>query len=158
MHCSDLFLPILQWLIQFPFCWMNYQKSKFLLISYILTVRGCWGHPMLLFLKKKECISKIYYFRIPKLLSNKILLTYFNLSEPIHKIQFNVRYPVQCMHISRLTGVVGKVWPMLMSIKQWFFSAILTSKQYWPQLVHFTVLLHTYVESQKERNFCSSYS
>ena len=46
------------------------------------------------FFEKKECISKIYYFRIPKLLSNKILLTYFNLSEPIHKIQFNVRYPV----------------------------------------------------------------
>ena len=31
---------------------------------------------------------------MPKLLSNKILLAYFNLSEPIHKIQFNVRYPV----------------------------------------------------------------
>ena len=28
-------------------------------------------------------------------LSNKILLTYFNLSQPIHKVHFNVRYPVQ---------------------------------------------------------------
>ena len=72
----------LKWLILFPFCWMNHQKSKFSLISYTLSVRGCWGQP------------KIYYLRIPKLLSNKILLTYFNLSEPIHKIQFNVRYPV----------------------------------------------------------------
>ena len=39
-------------------------------------------------------MSKIYYLRIPKLLSNKILLTYFNLSESIHKTQFNMRYPV----------------------------------------------------------------
>ena len=46
------------------------------------------------FLENKECISKIYHLRIPKLLSTKILLTYFTLSEPIHKTQFNVRYPV----------------------------------------------------------------
>ena len=45
--------------------------------------------------ENQECISKIYYLRIPKLLANKILLTYFHLSEPIHKIQFNVRYPVE---------------------------------------------------------------
>ena len=47
------------------------------------------------FFENQEWISKIYHLRIPKLLSNKILLTYFNLSEPIHKIQFNVRYPVK---------------------------------------------------------------
>ena len=46
------------------------------------------------FLKNQECISKIYYLSILKLLSNKILLAYFYLSEPIHKVQFNVRYPV----------------------------------------------------------------
>ena len=32
--------------------------------------------------------------RISKLLSNKILLAYFYLSEPIHNVQFNVIYPV----------------------------------------------------------------
>ena len=42
----------------------------------------------------QECISKIYNLSILKLLSNKILLAYFYLSEPIHKAQFNVRYPV----------------------------------------------------------------
>ena len=51
---------------------------------------------MLLF-ENQECISKIYNLRNSKLLSNKILLTYFNLSEPIHNVQFNVRYPVECI-------------------------------------------------------------
>ena len=47
------------------------------------------------FLKTKNvCISKIYHLSILKLLSNKILLAYFYLPEPIHKVQFNVRYPV----------------------------------------------------------------
>ena len=126
-----------KWLILAPFVWINHQKSKFSMISYTLSVRGCWGQPMLLFWKlvddtqilttleaishhssrildwilapflseaieaspcyffeNQECTSKIYHLRIPEPLSNKILLTYFNLSEPIHKIQFNVRYPV----------------------------------------------------------------
>ena len=38
--------------------------------------------------------TKNGYLRIPKLLSTEVLLIHFNLSEPIHKIQFNVRYPV----------------------------------------------------------------
>ena len=46
------------------------------------------------FLKTKTVYQKIYNLRIPKLLSNKILLAYFYLSEPIHNVQFNVRYPV----------------------------------------------------------------
>ena len=46
------------------------------------------------FCEDQESITKIYYLRILKLLSYKILLAYFNLSEPIHKIQFNVRYPM----------------------------------------------------------------
>ena len=36
----------------------------------------------------------LYNLRIPKLLSYKILLAYFYLSELIHNVQFNVRYPV----------------------------------------------------------------
>ena len=48
-----------------------------------------------IFFENKENKSKIYYLRIPKLLSNKILFTYFNLSELIHNVQFNVKYPVQ---------------------------------------------------------------
>ena len=47
------------------------------------------------FFENQECILKIYHLSIQKLLSNKILLGYFNLSPPIHKVQFNVRYPVQ---------------------------------------------------------------
>ena len=46
------------------------------------------------FLKTKNVhISKILNLRISKLLSNKILLAYFYMSEPIHNVQFNVRYP-----------------------------------------------------------------
>ena len=72
---------------------MYHQKSNFSLIlapflSEAVEASGCY------FFENKENISKIYYLRIPKLLSNKILLTHFNLSEPIHKTQFNVRYPV----------------------------------------------------------------
>ena len=33
------------------FCWMDYQKSKFLLVYGTFSVGGCWGQPMLLFLK-----------------------------------------------------------------------------------------------------------
>ena len=46
------------------------------------------------FFENQVCISKIPNLRILKLLSNKILLAYFYLSEPIHKVQFNMRYPV----------------------------------------------------------------
>ena len=46
------------------------------------------------FFENQECISKVYNLRIPKLLSNMIFCKYFNLSEPIHNVQFNVRYPV----------------------------------------------------------------
>ena len=82
-----------KWLILFLFCWMNHQKSKFhwypiSFLSEDVKVRQCY------FFKNKECITKIYYLRIPKLLSNYILLANFNLLEPIHKLQFNVRYPV----------------------------------------------------------------
>ena len=33
------------------FCWMDHQKSNFLLVSDIFSVRGCWGQPLLLFWK-----------------------------------------------------------------------------------------------------------
>ena len=33
------------------FCWMDHQKSNFLFVSDIFSVRGCWGQPMLLFWK-----------------------------------------------------------------------------------------------------------
>ena len=58
-------------------------------LSKAVEASGCY------FFENQEWISKIYHLRIPKLLSNKILLTHFNLSEPIHKTQFNVRYPVE---------------------------------------------------------------
>ena len=44
------------------------------------------------FFENQVCLSKISNLRIHRLLSNKILLAYFYLSEPIHKVQFNVRY------------------------------------------------------------------
>ena len=37
--------------IMVPFDRMDHQKSYFSLISDILSVRGCWGQPVLLFLK-----------------------------------------------------------------------------------------------------------
>ena len=46
------------------------------------------------FFRNQGWISKISNLRIPKPFSYKILLAYFSLSEPIHKVQFNVRYPV----------------------------------------------------------------
>ena len=40
-----------KWPIPVPFCGMDHQKSNFSLISDTLSVRGCWGQPMLLFWK-----------------------------------------------------------------------------------------------------------
>ena len=40
-----------KWSIPVPFCRMDHQKSNFSLISDILSVRGCWGQPILLFWK-----------------------------------------------------------------------------------------------------------
>ena len=77
------------WRILF-FCY-NHEISYWILAPFLseaVEASRCY------FFENQEWISKIYHLRIPKLLSNKILLTYFNLSEPIHKIQFNVRYPV----------------------------------------------------------------
>ena len=63
------------------------------------------------FLKTKNVhISKIYNLRFSKILSNKIILSYFNLSEPIHNVQFNVRYPVlygQNFEISDIVRAIG---------------------------------------------------
>ena len=73
------------------FFWYNHEISYWILAPFLseaVEASRCY------LFENQEWISKIYYLRIPKLLSNKILLTYFNLSEPIHKIQFNVRYPV----------------------------------------------------------------
>ena len=40
-----------KWPIMVPFCGMVHRKSKFSLISDTFSVRGCWGHLMLLFWK-----------------------------------------------------------------------------------------------------------
>ena len=40
-----------KWPSLVPFCGMDHQKSNFSLISDTLSVGGCWGQPMLLFLK-----------------------------------------------------------------------------------------------------------
>ena len=40
-----------KWPIPVPFCRMDHQKSNFSLIFDILSVRGCWGQPMILFWK-----------------------------------------------------------------------------------------------------------
>ena len=77
------------WRILF-FCY-NHEISYWILAPFLseaVEASRCY------FFENQEWISKIYHLRIPKLLSNKILLTHFNLSEPIHKTQFNVRYPV----------------------------------------------------------------
>ena len=77
------------WRILF-FCY-NHEISYWILAPFLseaVEASRCY------FFENQEWISKIYYLRIAKLLSNKILLTHFNLSEPIHKTQFNVRYPV----------------------------------------------------------------
>ena len=70
----------------------NHEISNWILAPFLSeAVEASWCY----FFENQECISKIYNLSILKLLSNKILLTYFNLSQPIHKVQFNVRYPVQ---------------------------------------------------------------
>ena len=43
-----------KWPILVHFCGLDHQKSKFLLVSGNLDVRGCWGQPMLLFWKNIE--------------------------------------------------------------------------------------------------------
>ena len=40
-----------KWPLLAFFCEMDHQKSNFLLISDTLSVRGCWGQPMLIFWK-----------------------------------------------------------------------------------------------------------
>ena len=42
-------------------CWMNHQISKFLLISYTLSVGNCWGQPMLLFWKQRMNIKNLLF-------------------------------------------------------------------------------------------------
>ena len=79
------------------------------------------------FFENQECISKIYNLRIQKLLSNKILLTYFNLSEPIHKIQFNVRYPVSFLFLFQ--------WYLQMDIKVSNWTAYLCLFMKWTNYV-----------------------
>ena len=79
------------------FFWYNHEISYWILAPFLseaVEASRCY------FLKNQQWISKIYYLRIPKLLSNKILVKYFNLSGPIQKIQFNVRYPVFCSFLN----------------------------------------------------------
>ena len=66
------------------FFWYNHEISYLILAPFLseaVEASRCYVY------ENQEWISKIYYLRILKLLSNKILLTHFNLSlsEPIHK-------------------------------------------------------------------------
>ena len=93
------------------FFWYNHEISYWILAPFLSEAveasRYC-------FFKNQEWILKIYHLRIPKLLPNKILLTYFTLSEPIHKIQFNVRYPWNFWKKIFRIGGAGK-WPFFES-------------------------------------------
>ena len=84
-HQKDQYCPLfVEWIIKNPnFHWYP--------ISFLL--EAVETSPYYYF-ENQVYISKIPDLRIPKLLSNKILLAYFYLSEPIHNVQFNVRYPV----------------------------------------------------------------
>ena len=86
--------PLVEWIIKNP----NFHWYPIPFLSEAVEASGHY------FFENQECISKIYHLRIPKLLSNMILLAYFYLSELIHKVQFNVRYPVKWMLI---------VWPKM---------------------------------------------
>ena len=48
-----------KWPILSLFCRIIHQRSKFLLISYTLSVGGCWGQPMLLFWKPRMYIKNL---------------------------------------------------------------------------------------------------
>ena len=48
-----------KWPILSLFCGIIHQKSKFSLISYTLSVGGCWGQPMLLFWKPRMYIKNL---------------------------------------------------------------------------------------------------
>ena len=50
-HQNDLYCSLI--------CWMNHQISKFLLISYTLSVGDCCGQPMLLFWKQRMYIKNL---------------------------------------------------------------------------------------------------
>ena len=61
-----------KWPILAPICEMDYLKSNFLLISDTLSVGGCWGQPMLVFLKRLVLYPKIPYLSIPEPSWNQI--------------------------------------------------------------------------------------
>ena len=96
------------------FLWYNHEISYWILAPFLseaVEASRCY------FFKNQEWILKIYHLRIPKLLSNRILPTYFTLSEPIHKTQFNVRYPVSYVYISLITYL--KLNGLISSIEKW---------------------------------------
>ena len=94
-----------------------------------------------------------------KLLSNKILLTYFNLSEPIHKIQFNVRYP-ECtcnepknnfdFPINTMTFTIANLIPFP-SIP--FVCRVDTSKQMYILKLDWLRILGSWAEAQARMSF-----
>ena len=48
-----------KWPIPVPLWEMDHQKSNFSLISYTLSVKGCWGQPLLLFWKLVDEIQNL---------------------------------------------------------------------------------------------------
>ena len=76
-----------KWPILAPFCGMDLKKSNFSLLLGTLSVGSSWGQLMLLF-KKMVVVAKIPYLSTP---------------EPIHNVQFNMRYP---LHTKLLEGFI----------------------------------------------------
>ena len=80
-----------QW--KFRFYYYLLESWNIMLNFSIVSVGGCWGHPMVNFL---NWLMKLKYpnLRIIQIPSNKILQAYLYLSCPNYFWHFNVRYPV----------------------------------------------------------------
>ena len=74
-HQNDQYWPLfVEWIIKNP----NFHRYPIHFLLEAVEASQCY------FFENQECISEIYNLRIPKLISNKILFTYFKLSEPIN--------------------------------------------------------------------------
>ena len=92
-------IPTTQMIKTIPFFWNGSSKIHFLLISDTLPVGGCWGQLMLLFWKvvvePKNSLSQH-----SRSIFKPSLTCIFYPSEPIHKVHFKMRHPVEVKHSS----------------------------------------------------------
>ena len=77
-----------KWPILVPFCEMDHEKSNFSLIYHTLSIRGCWGQPMLLLWK---LVDETQMVKPPELTSHYNLRKNLILL-PLRAIYFRLLY------------------------------------------------------------------